>query len=104
PGAPAGSGSGPARAPATRQSRARANRASADRVASSSPARLGSVHRRVLLLVRQIQRRERLLPFRGFAGEEAGEGLVVLVGGRRGQGARGSLRRLGCENGRDFLR
>src|SRR6185503_9265311 len=39
--------------------------------------------------IRQIQRRQRLFPLRGFGGEEAREGLVVLVGRRRRQRARG---------------
>src|SRR6478735_11631676 len=40
-------------------------------------------------LIRQVERRQRLLPLRGFGGEEAREGLVVIVGRRRRQRAGG---------------
>src|SRR4029077_11823668 len=53
--------------------------------------------------IRQVQRRQRLLPFRGLGGEETREGLVVLVGRRRGQGARGGLRARRGKNGGALL-
>src|ERR1700704_4492421 len=56
------------------------------------------------MLVRQIQRRQRLLPSCGLGGEETREGLVVLVGRRRGQGTRGRLRAGRGEDGRDLPR
>src|SRR6476659_2678008 len=55
-------------------------------------------------LIRQVERRQRLLPLRGFGGEEAREGLVVLVGRRRRQRVRGGLRARRGENGGDLAR